>query len=252
MKILQKLFLVMICLALTACGMKDGHVEEPAAIEEEDPCADGHTWAEATYRKPKTCKVCGKTEGKPLKAALSFVDFVREDEIVDLPLQDKNDENKKPVAKVWFDEYRVFDSDEYNEPKEGYEYRSVVMHIAQGDRSEYTDWQTMTNFIYGDYYEDRDSDELGKQTVIMDGKEYEVTVIFTDFDIESVQAIPECAEKFGWDEDDTVVYITNCTVCVPKGFDGMCAGYYDQFEYQRLEEGKEFWDTEDWVLFRFD
>ena len=44
----------------TACGAK---ITEGATIP-----ATGHNWQEATTTAPKTCRVCGKTEGKPLPA----------------------------------------------------------------------------------------------------------------------------------------------------------------------------------------
>ena len=39
---------------------------------EEDPCKNGHIWVEATCETPKTCSVCGKTEGKALGHDWSF------------------------------------------------------------------------------------------------------------------------------------------------------------------------------------
>ncbi|MBO4374808.1 MAG: hypothetical protein J5829_06850 [Lachnospiraceae bacterium] len=65
--------------ALTACGSTaasvpdavpdtaaTGETEENTDPAKEDPCRDGHTWVEATCTKPKTCSVCGATEGEAL------------------------------------------------------------------------------------------------------------------------------------------------------------------------------------------
>ena len=83
----KKLIISILCTALTVgliagCGstQSDTSIEtvesvvEPAETSEvseetveEDPCKDGHTWIEATCTEPKTCSVCGETEGEPLE-----------------------------------------------------------------------------------------------------------------------------------------------------------------------------------------
>ena len=35
-------------------------------IEQEEIPAEGHVWQDATYTEPRTCAVCGATEGEPL------------------------------------------------------------------------------------------------------------------------------------------------------------------------------------------
>lgn len=40
--------------------------EEKTESVAEDPCKDGHTWVDATCTEPKTCSVCGTTEGEAL------------------------------------------------------------------------------------------------------------------------------------------------------------------------------------------
>ena len=40
--------------------------EEKAETVAEVPCKDGHTWVEATCTEPKTCSVCGATEGEDM------------------------------------------------------------------------------------------------------------------------------------------------------------------------------------------
>lgn len=51
---MKKLFIYFVCFlsfALTACS---------------NPCKEGHTWVNATCESPKSCSVCGTTEGDPL------------------------------------------------------------------------------------------------------------------------------------------------------------------------------------------
>ncbi len=59
---------VAVCLLLSACGKKAEEPAEPEqeaweeAAEEEETVCD-HVFAEATYHAPKTCTICGETEG---------------------------------------------------------------------------------------------------------------------------------------------------------------------------------------------
>lgn len=54
------LFIFIACiLALTIVGCKN------------KKCKDGHTWVEATFAAPKTCLVCGKTEGKKIDTSVA-------------------------------------------------------------------------------------------------------------------------------------------------------------------------------------
>lgn len=79
-KIMTLLLSFCLVSALTACSgnapaqepsgsersAAEASAQEKAEEAEEDPCKDGHTWTDATCTKPRTCSVCGKTEGEPL------------------------------------------------------------------------------------------------------------------------------------------------------------------------------------------
>ncbi len=73
-KVLICVMIVLVLLGLTACGCEHEWVEatckEPKTCKlcgkTEGELAD-HVWEEATCTKPKTCSVCGKTEGEKLE-----------------------------------------------------------------------------------------------------------------------------------------------------------------------------------------
>ncbi len=72
-KIVSVVLILIMVLALTACGCK--HVWSEATCEAPKTCAEcgetegealGHTWLDATCSAPKTCSVCAATEGETL------------------------------------------------------------------------------------------------------------------------------------------------------------------------------------------
>ena len=89
------------------------------------------------------------------------------------------DPDKTNIAKVWFDNYKVFDSDETHEAKDGYEWRTVDMHIAIGDDRKYDKWPDCAeaNFV-AEYYQDNDL-ENDKITVNYNGEDYVCDHVFT-------------------------------------------------------------------------
>lgn len=54
---MKRLISLILCLALTAA------VLPTAALAEDSPCGDSHSWVEATCVTPMTCTVCGATQG---------------------------------------------------------------------------------------------------------------------------------------------------------------------------------------------
>jgi hypothetical protein len=51
-----------------------------ATVPQEEIPALGHEWADATYETPKTCTVCGETEGDPLERAEGTTDTATDTE----------------------------------------------------------------------------------------------------------------------------------------------------------------------------
>ena len=60
-----------ISIVLVSCGDNSNHEEQPATV-----CT--HNWKDATTSEPKTCTLCGKTEGKPLSAYEALNDDEKE------------------------------------------------------------------------------------------------------------------------------------------------------------------------------
>ncbi len=249
--------------------------EEPT--EEIDPCeANGHTWVEATctepktcsvcgetegeplghkwlentpnLQQPKTCEVCGATEGEPLEAKHKGIKFVEADTETDMKMILDGDPNKTNTAKVWFDNYRIFDSDETHEAKEGYEWRSVDMHLAIGDDTEYKKYSYHEANAVGEYYQDNDW-ENDKITVNYLGEDYVCDHVLTVLKEEKDVPNPDY-KRFGWTGEGTSTYEYNEAFLVPKGFDGMFVCFLDINEYD-LKDG-DFDALENKVCFRLD
>jgi len=80
------LAMLMVLSMLTACGQTPAETkpaeaaEQPAAEAEttpapEEPAEHEHTWVEATCTEPKTCSVCGETEGEPIGHSATEADY---------------------------------------------------------------------------------------------------------------------------------------------------------------------------------
>lgn len=239
MKTKTLVMLISACLAvsLTACtqtaAVTSSRAEEPpAAAEETDPCeANGHKWLENTpnYQQPKTCEICGATEGEPLEAAYKDTEFVKADTEVDMKMMlNKEDPEKTNVAKVWFDNYKIFDSDENHEAKDGYEWRTVDMHIALGDDREYDKWPDCyeANFV-AEYYQDHElENDMKNITVNYYGEDYVCDHVFTVLNEQKGVDNPDY-KKYGWSGKDTFTFDYNEAFLVPRGFDGIFVGFYD-------------------------
>ena len=58
--------LALICIGLFSGGDSDTNERGEAAEAVKSVCTDGHDFADANCEKPRTCKVCGETEGEAL------------------------------------------------------------------------------------------------------------------------------------------------------------------------------------------
>jgi len=242
-KALSLLLSVLLIVSITACGIP--------ASGKAGPCdANGHKWLENTpnYQQPKTCEICGATEGEPLEAEIKDLEFVKADTVNDMKMIIENDPEKTSIAKVWFDNYKIFDSDEKHEAKDGYEWRSVDLHIAIGDDREYPEGSCDEANVIGEYYQDADWDD-NKVTVNYYGKDYVCEHVFTVLNEERDVTRPDY-KKYGWSGDHTYTFEYNSAFLVPKGFDGMYVGFYDRSEFNL--KGQNFDAIENQVNFRLD
>lgn len=253
--------------------------EEGSVAEEVDPCeVEGHKWIDATCTEAKTCSVCGKTEGEPLghdwiestpnyqqsktcsrcgetegeplEAACAGLDFADLDKEYDMPMMLNKNPDTVNTAKVWFSNYKVFDSDEDHEAKEGYEWRSVDMYCAIGDDTEYKNLKYEIAWGVGDYYQDKDLNEDDTMTVNYLDNDYS-DCLYKETKIKEEKNVKNTDyKKFGWSGKGTDTYIYNFAFRGPKGFDGFYVFYCDYDELM-LNEG-DLKKSKNVVYFRLD
>lgn len=100
----------------------------------------GHDLQPANYQDPATCSVCGYTEGECLepKFAQYPVSVIQTEMGVEYDYETAcYIAGYTTVGKLWWEDYRVFASDETHEAVEGYEWHTVTVHIRFEDRNAY-------------------------------------------------------------------------------------------------------------------
>lgn len=186
----------------------------------------GHKWLENTpnYQQPKTCEVCGATEGEPLEAYCKDWEFAELDKDYDFSVKWAYPGHDEYAEKVWFSNYKVFDSDETHEAKEGYEYRSVEIWTAgyggnceSGDitgRTYYDELNGKPGFsYYGEWMPYPDIERIIiEDTGWTNDSKYDYS-------------------KWGWTEQGTNTWAERLTWLVPKGYDGIIIGFLNLSEY---------------------
>ena len=195
----------------------------------------GHKWLENTpnYQQPKTCEVCGKTEGEALEADVAALDseFAELDKVYDWTLKWSGNSEDQQEGKVWWTNYRIFDSDETHEAQEGYEYRSVECWLATE-----ADVQYYSNpFWFSDYYEEdfEFDDEDSCYEVLYFGENYNVTWLPSE-QIEREIFVHSSKKydysKWGWNNWIST-WAVRYTWKVPKGYDGIIVSLFDIDEH---------------------
>jgi len=136
------------CFGFVACGENGNEVQlsepteapataAPTSVPTEEPCA--HVWTEANYQTPKICEVCGETEGNPLTPWFEekgySVNSMVVGETYPYVTACYDDKSKETIGKVTVTEYKVFESDETHEAKEGYEWRFVSVTLVFDDEN---------------------------------------------------------------------------------------------------------------------
>lgn len=248
---MKKLALIMAVLTasmLTACGsekpvaeapvevveeQKEVVEEQPEVVEEvvEEEAKCEHDFIEANYQEPKTCSICGETEGEKLEAykekeASNSKHVLSEDagKVIDMEVVCRNDSSKTSVLKVWMENVNRFDSDEKHQAQEGYEWISADVYWACGDDN--SAYGVGIGNVYDDYYIEND----------FEGDTYTANWHGEDFDKckqEEEEIVYErgkdLSDKFGW---------SDCTLCgirhfflIPKDYDGVTVGLADYNAY---------------------
>lgn len=150
----------------SVCGETEG---EPLA----------HTLTEANYQQPATCEVCGETVGEPLEAYFEKYELVCNAELdteytFTVPCYENPEYTT--VEKITFSDYKVFESDETHEAKDGYEWRAVTLTWIFDDENAYKyGYEGMATNIY-DYY-DEAWNETDISTFNYNGIDYEECVL---------------------------------------------------------------------------
>lgn len=210
----------------------------------------GHTWEDATCTTPRTCSVCGETEGRPLDHTLAEAnyqapatctvcgateggaltpDFETYGIVIDMevgvhyPYETVcyNNENVKTVGDVVVLDYNVFESDGTHEAKEGYEWRVATFQIRFADYNarNYGYWYSYSR---EDYYNIRLNDDTA---VHDDDGNATYTVNYNGEDMEAYYFAEYLSN--GWLADNTAEITFTVNNLVPAGYDGCVFGVFD-------------------------
>lgn len=191
----------------------------------------GHTLTEANYQQAPTCEVCGETVGEPLKAFYDGSEYAELNKTYDFESSCNENKEKTSIHKVTFSNYNIFDSDETHEIKEGYEWRSVDVTLAAGDKNTLEYGYQFANY-WDDYYISNtaatDNDDI--ITVNYNGTEYDCFMSREDISQTDWVKNEQYKNDYGWD-DDTITIVKNWTIQVPQGYDGFICGVLDPYSY---------------------
>lgn len=226
--------------ALTACGKNETENTEKPSTEHV------HAWKEATPYEPKTCAVCGATEGEKLQPEFEkygiecSLEVGKSYEYKTRCVQDETLETKGTLTVKSFE---IFDADAAHAPKDGYEWRVVKMEVSFRDVNAYDKgfaYLTVSEDYYGTVNRDKTyrkiSDTEGEYTVRLDGEDKAVTERLS-------------ASLSGWNDFGVNTLRTEYSVHVPKGYDGAVFGFLyptDKAEGQLIFDT----DTTSALLFR--
>lgn len=231
----------MIIMTMTACGQS----ETASTVQTKSQCeTNGHTWVEATCTAPKTCKVCGETDGEaiahtfteanyqqpatcsvcgetvgePLQADFEKYGYVCDAEL-DTPYSVTfpcgSNENLTSIGTVTFSDYEKFSSDETHEALEGYEWKKITITFTAYDENAIRYGVTSRSYASSYYNTNAEGENynLGDTyTLNYNGKDYTECIE----DREDLQA--------SWDSSRTYTYKVCYFFRCPEGYDGSVAG----------------------------
>ena len=241
----------MLTLTLGGCGHT--HQWQEATCTAPKTCAEcgetegeplAHQWQEATCSAPKTCAVCGATEGtalehqmgeatspspavctvcgaevgEPLPAAMAGFTLVEADQDYDYQTVSPNDPSLSIAGTFRVENYRVIESDEEHEAKEGYEWRLVdVRFTIDDENARRSGYATPTATV--DYYEGpQDSDA---ETANINGEKFPSSSSIN-------------IRENTWTPDGVAHVLMEHSFQVPIGYDGGVVCIYS-FAYYPLE-----------------
>lgn len=240
---MKKIFSVLISLfilfTLCACGCRiHGHSWADATCETPKTCtvcgetegeALGHSWVDANYQSPKTCSLCGAAEGEALTAdfeahglRVNTIDIGAGYSYITSCYKDPE---AKTVGQLEFNYYKIFDGDETHPALKGYEWHYVSGSLRFSDENA-RNYSPRSACLLDNYYDIEGMDN--SQVDLGDGTE-QFTVNFNGVDY------PECLFTTGsenvfpksWWKNGLYTVTFERYVRVPVGYDGMVVGFRD-------------------------
>lgn len=227
-------------LLLCACGKTGETPTEPTTTEHI------HSWEDATPYTPKTCSVCGATEGEVLQPEFERHGLVCNLEVgksFEFKTHCSADKTVKTKGTLTVKSFEIFDSDAERAAKAGYEWRVAKIDISFRDLNAYNKGFTYT-IANEDYYGTTNrtetytkiSDTEGSYTFRVDEEEKTVTERLS-------------TSLSGWNDFGTNTLHVEYSVQVPKGYDGAVIGFLDptkRADGQTIFEA----DTQDALFFQ--
>lgn len=167
-----------------------------------------HTLSEANYQSATICSICSAEVGEPLTALFEEKGYslMTENTEYDYNAVARNNRSIKITGKASVSDYRIVDTDETHEPKEGYEWRIANVNYTFSGADAHRDGYTFSVSPM-DYYVGISKLNTDGDTIInYNGIEYERNTQYKEL-------------QNGW-YDDVGRIILEVALQVPTGYDG--------------------------------
>lgn len=261
----------------TKCGETEGepvgHHWSEATCEAPETCTVcgltqgeslGHIWTEANYQDPEICTTCGDTQGQPLEAGFEKHGleinlwenkqvFVDENGQLQITLSAPeegfpyvttcyDDKAMKTTGALYLSNYRIVQSDETHQARDGYEWRIVDVEIEYSDSNSrkygvvahhcaenyycLEDWDLSMQGLSGTTWEylDKENSWVNCFTVSYHGEDYPV---FAGCEEEKWSRWQGRTNPTDGTWEEYITYTSTFSACVPVGYDGVVVGFAD-------------------------
>ncbi len=215
--------------------------------------ANGHTWVDANYQAPKTCSVCGVTEGEVLQADFEArgwtINITELDTEYDYITTCVNDPTYKTYGKLSLSNYRIFEGNVNHPALEGYEWHAVSVKIRFDDNYALYVGGPGLVYVWEDYYDMGlwDASEVYLETENMYRHSCKVNGIeYNQCRYENTESIWEMTLNPETGAEELTVTFDQY-IRIPVGYDGAVIGYADRgnwtedsFTYEVVDENTLF------------
>jgi hypothetical protein len=216
-----------------------------------------HDWTEANYQQPEICTVCGETQGNPLTPFFEENGFAVNmvlGETYPYRTRTPLDFNVTSVGELTITDYRIIESDDEHEAKEGYEWRIIQWQVVFYDENVQYGVARFC-FVTIDYYIDSDF-ELNQDARISADAEDIYSVNFYGEEKETLRNFRTIRSELV--ENDWFVE-AEYSFLVPIGYDGVVPIFFNAVHngevagigYGNVEHWTDIID-DDALLFRLD